>query len=74
MKNILGKENGIANPVGIEEAYSKFDTLQLHLYGKREVRKGRKMGHMTVCADTVDKAINIANEAFKMIEIKGGNS
>jgi len=71
MKNILGKENGTSNPVGIEEAYSKFDTLRVHLYGKREVRKGRKMGHMTACARTAEEAINIVNTASHMIDIKG---
>ncbi|MCU0936193.1 MAG: hypothetical protein MUF66_09015, partial [Gammaproteobacteria bacterium] len=28
----------------------------LHLYGKREARPGRKMGHFTVLADTVAQA------------------
>jgi len=73
MKNMIGEENGIANLVGIEEAYAKFDTLQVHLYGKREVRKGRKMGHITACANTVEEAINIVNEASKIIKIKGEN-
>lgn len=30
--------------------------VKLHLYGKREARKGRKMGHMTVLADTAAEA------------------
>lgn len=29
---------------------------KLHLYGKREPRHGRKMGHLTLLADTVDEA------------------
>ena len=28
----------------------------LHLYGKNEARSGRKMGHLTVTAATVDAA------------------
>ncbi len=32
----------------------------LHLYGKREARPGRKMGHVTVCEDSVEKALDIA--------------
>ena len=32
----------------------------LHLYGKTEARAGRKMGHFTVLADTVDDAAAIA--------------
>jgi 5-(carboxyamino)imidazole ribonucleotide synthase len=30
--------------------------VALHLYGKPDPRPGRKMGHLTVVADTVDEA------------------
>jgi 5-(carboxyamino)imidazole ribonucleotide synthase len=32
----------------------------LHLYGKRETRPGRKMGHVTVCEPTVERALAVA--------------
>ncbi len=32
----------------------------LHLYGKREARPGRKMGHVTICDENVKKALGIA--------------
>ena len=32
----------------------------LHLYGKREVRPGRKMGHVTICEPTVEGALGVA--------------
>ena len=32
----------------------------LHLYGKREARPGRKMGHVTVCEAALDDALDIA--------------
>ncbi len=32
----------------------------LHLYGKVEARPGRKMGHLTVLADTVEEAADLA--------------
>jgi 5-(carboxyamino)imidazole ribonucleotide synthase len=35
----------------------------LHLYGKNEPRPGRKMGHITVVADTADEAATRALEA-----------
>lgn len=35
---------------------------KLHLYGKREPRVGRKMGHFTVSADTVEQAFDQARE------------
>lgn len=31
--------------------------VKLHLYGKMEPRKGRKMGHLTAIADNVDSAV-----------------
>jgi 5-(carboxyamino)imidazole ribonucleotide synthase len=30
--------------------------VKLHLYGKPEPRKGRKMGHITVLAETAQEA------------------
>ncbi len=32
----------------------------LHLYGKREARPGRKMGHVTVCEPTAERALEVA--------------
>lgn len=34
--------------------------VHLHLYGKKEPRPGRKMGHFTVTADTPDAALDLA--------------
>jgi len=31
-------------------------TAKLHLYGKREARRGRKMGHVTIVAPTLQQA------------------
>jgi 5-(carboxyamino)imidazole ribonucleotide synthase len=33
---------------------------KLHLYGKQEARPGRKMGHFTVLASTVEQALHDA--------------
>jgi 5-(carboxyamino)imidazole ribonucleotide synthase len=49
MVNILGAE-GFSGPVryeGLEEVL-KIDNAFVHLYGKRETRPGRKMGHVTI--------------------------
>jgi 5-(carboxyamino)imidazole ribonucleotide synthase len=32
----------------------------LHLYGKRDARPGRKMGHVTVCEDEPERALAVA--------------
>ncbi len=34
---------------------------KLHLYGKSQARRGRKMGHVTVLSDAVDEAVRVAH-------------
>ncbi|MCB0113581.1 MAG: 5-(carboxyamino)imidazole ribonucleotide synthase, partial [Caldilineaceae bacterium] len=41
-------------------ALTAFPTAKLHLYGKAEARPGRKMGHVTVTAATVEEALETA--------------
>ncbi len=47
--------------------------LKLHLYGKREARPGRKMGHLTALADTADQAWEIALNARTALVQSGVN-
>ncbi len=46
------------------EAIQQLPGVQLHLYGKQDVKPGRKMGHVTLTAATVDelqdKAVRVA--------------
>lgn len=42
------------------QALLKFPSVKLHLYGKREARVGRKMGHLTALASTIDEAEKLA--------------
>jgi 5-(carboxyamino)imidazole ribonucleotide synthase len=59
MVNILG--DSWVN--GKEPAWDKalsHPNLKLHLYGKHEPRKGRKMGHFTVIGDHADAVHNVA--------------
>jgi len=65
MANILGDlwENG-------EPDWSKAlacDNLDLHLYGKKEARAGRKMGHLTAIADSTRSAVDSVIRARKML-------
>ena len=47
------------------EAWKDFpDVVDVYVYGKREARKGRKMGHFVVHADTPDRALERAR-AFR---------
>lgn len=45
--------------------------LKMHLYGKREARVGRKMGHMTVLADTPQEAVERALAARQSLTNRG---
>jgi 5-(carboxyamino)imidazole ribonucleotide synthase len=47
-----------------------FPDVKLHLYGKREPRPGRKMGHLTAQAETAEQAREIALAARRAL----GNS
>ncbi len=42
----------------------------LHLYGKTEARKGRKMGHLTVTAPTAEAARTVALQAAAILGIE----
>jgi 5-(carboxyamino)imidazole ribonucleotide synthase len=41
----------------------------LHLYGKHEARKGRKMGHVTFTAPTLEEALANQNRAREILGI-----
>ncbi len=74
MRNILGEENAEGHAVvfGIEEAL-KIPGVNVHIYGKSETKPKRKMGHLTVIANTVDDAIKKATEAKSKIKISTSN-
>lgn len=59
MVNLLGD---IWQPQPHWERLLKHPGIQLHLYGKTEARPGRKMGHYTVLAETLDAALALAEE------------
>ncbi len=40
-----------------------FPNVKLHLYGKSEARKGRKMGHLTALASSAEKAVEKVKNA-----------
>ena len=61
MSNLLGDLWSGGEPDWIA-ALSIPDT-RLHLYGKAQPRPGRKMGHITACADTAAEAEQIARAA-----------
>ncbi len=70
MRNILGEEghdgraevNGVSDALQIREA-------KLHIYGKEFTKPKRKMGHLTVIANTVENAEQLADKAFGFIKV-----
>ncbi len=68
MVNILGTRSGPVNPSGIRDALA-ISGAHVHLYGKHEVRTGRKMGHITVCGDSVSTAETAALNALQNVDL-----
>ena len=72
MRNILGSgKEGKSEIIGMEQALA-VEGVKVHIYQKTLSRPGRKMGHLTVTADSLGKAIEQALEASQLIEIRGG--
>ncbi len=63
MINLLGERTGSGIPDSVLEML-KVDDVALHLYGKKDVRMGRKMGHLTATGATVDEAFQRASLAL----------
>src|SRR3989344_5089543 len=68
MKNILATKNGEGFPKGIERALA-IPGISFHVYGKKEARSARKMGHLTVTGSKIKECLDKANKARKFLEI-----
>lgn len=66
MKNLIGEYNGICEVKGLNEAY-EMDNVKVHIYGKDKVAKGRKMGHITATANTIEEALEAVRVAHDKI-------
>jgi 5-(carboxyamino)imidazole ribonucleotide synthase len=75
MINLLGEEGYEGEPFieGIHDAL-EIPELSFHFYGKTFTKPFRKMGHITVLDDDIDKALEKANEAKKILKIKGSKN
>ena len=63
MINLLGERDGIGVPSDITNSM-KFKNTKIHLYNKKQSRKGRKMGHLTTIGDNYDKVLKEAENCF----------
>ena len=62
MVNIIGAEgfSGDVKYEGLEEVLT-IDNAFVHLYGKKQTRPGRKMGHVTIISNSTQDLIHKAN-------------
>lgn len=67
MLNILGGEDPQSHLLIAREAL-KHRRTKIHLYGKGEARKGRKMGHLTVCAPTMSQAEKLIQPMIDLVD------
>jgi 5-(carboxyamino)imidazole ribonucleotide synthase len=72
MLNLLGDLWFAKGAQASEPAWAQVLALpgvHLHLYGKTEARRGRKMGHLTLTAATPDAAREVAMQAAALLGI-----
>jgi 5-(carboxyamino)imidazole ribonucleotide synthase len=71
MVNLLGEEgySGAAHYEGMDEALA-LPGVYVHLYGKKETRPYRKMGHVTILADNIADALGKAQKIKQRLKIK----
>lgn len=62
MVNVIGHDVEKLTSLGGGQALLAVPGAALHLYGKRTVRPGRKMGHVTFLAASADEATNRADQ------------
>jgi len=65
MANLLGDGWVAGEPRW--EALTDFPEVRLHLYGKARARPGRKMGHLTAMAESVEQAQALVREARRAL-------
>jgi len=72
MVNLLGEEGYEGEPFidGIHDAL-EIPELSFHFYGKSFTKPFRKMGHVTVLDDDINKALEKAMKAKDILKIKG---
>ena len=71
MLNLLGEtgQTGIPSVLGLREALS-IPGVSIHLYGKREVRPFRKMGHVTILGSTTEEVLRKAEAIRGILKVR----
>ncbi len=74
MVNLVGAEGHSGNVVYKNiETIMKMDGVTPHIYGKKETRPFRKMGHITIVNEDLNEARRIAEEVKKSIKVIANN-
>jgi len=71
MLNLLGElgHTGEVYYEGLSEVLA-MEGVKVHLYGKKDTRPSRKMGHVTVLSDSVENALEKANKVKSILKVK----
>ncbi len=70
MINLLGTGTGSTQVTGLSQAL-EVEGFSLHLYGKTQCRPGRKMGHFSVTAPTLEQALDKAQKVNQYLKVEG---
>ena len=68
--NLIGEENyrGPAKYAHLDEVL-KIENIFVHIYGKKETRPGRKMGHITILSNERQQLIHVAGKIKQTLKI-----
>ena len=68
--NLIGEENysGKVTYDGLEKVL-EIDNVFVHIYGKKETRPGRKMGHVTILSDERQELIHTSNKIKALLKV-----
>lgn len=70
MVNLIGEENYKGNAIyeNLEDIL-KIENVFVHIYGKKETRPGRKMGHVTVLSNERQELIHVAHKVKQLLKV-----
>ena len=71
MINLLGEPNysGKAKYEGVAQSMA-LSGVKIHIYGKKETRPFRKMGHVTIMDQDIQQALVKANQVKQILKVK----
>jgi 5-(carboxyamino)imidazole ribonucleotide synthase len=69
--NLVGEEGYTGDAVyeGLEEVLA-MDNVFVHIYGKKQTKPGRKMGHVTIISNEPQELLHKANQIKHMMKVK----